>query len=213
MVTGCSSGHGAEDNHDGPKDAQGREQPRALTDEQGQHPGKDKQSCLVSIPFPPKTGRKPPGMRKQKHPNHCNRLQVRIRCLKDREQGNSNFEVLAISNELATLSSSSHMEMHPLYTQFTPAFGTGENTKLPFPTQHPSPAQLVHQAGGQEVGGEGELKEDALVSNPVCRFTSSLIPSNRSQLSQAPGQGACSECSINFEGSKAGCQGKHLVMV
>lgn len=134
--------------------------------------------------------------------------------LKRLRTGNSSFSELGTCNALATLSSSSHGDAHLLYTQSTPAFETGEKTKLLFLTHSPpSSAQLVHQAEGQEAGGEGELKEDALVSNPVCRFTSSLIPSNRSQLSQAPGQGACSECSINLVGSKAGCQGKHLVMV
>lgn len=126
LVTGCSPGHGADDNHDGAKDAHGREHPRAITDEQGQHPDKAKQSCLVGIPFSPETGRKPPSIRKQKDPNHCNRLQIGIRCLKGREQGNSSFSELGTCNALAALSSSSHGDVHPLYTQFTPAFETGE---------------------------------------------------------------------------------------
>lgn len=105
------------------------------------------------------------------------------------------------------------------YTLITPSLllplRLEQKKSSPSSSKPSSPAQLIHQAVGQETGREREreLKEDALVSNPVCRFRSSLIPSNRSQLSQALGQGVCLECSINLVGSKAGCQGKHLVMV
>lgn len=83
-----------------------------------------------------------------------------------------------------------HWQLSPaaptgMYTLFTPSLLLLlrlEKNRAPLP-HPPSSAQLVRQAVGQEAGREGELKEDALVSNPVCRFTSSLIPSNRSQLS------------------------------
>lgn len=78
------------------------------------------------------------------------------------------------------------------YTLFTPSLllllRLEKKQSSLFSPNPSSPAQLVLQAVGQEAGREGELKEDALVSNPVCRFTNSLIPSNRSQLSQAQGR-------------------------
>lgn len=112
---------------------------------------------------------------------------------------------LCTCNTPATACSGSPREQHPLYTQFTPIEKKQSSPSSPILPPHLLPHRL-----GTRHGEEGELEEDALLSNPVCRFTSSLIRSNRSQLSYALGQGARFERDINLAGSKAGCQGKHL---
>lgn len=64
---GYSPGHGNEDAYGEDEDAHGKEHPCAATneDEQGDHPTKAKQACLVSTPFSLKRGIKPPSNRKR----------------------------------------------------------------------------------------------------------------------------------------------------
>lgn len=73
--------------------------------------------------------------------------------------------------------------------------GTGEVPECPCPVAGTSPA-----ATGRC------LNKGALVTNPVCRFTSSLIPSNRSRLSPALGRvrAAVSESGVHLDGARQG---------
>lgn len=72
---------------------------------------------------------------------------------------------------------------------------TGEAPKCPRPVAGTSPA-----ATGRC------LNKGALVANPVCRFTSSLIPSNRSRLSPVLGRvrAAVSESGVHLDGARQG---------
>ena len=82
--------------------------------------------------------------------------------------------------------------LHSVYSWYL------KNQSSPSSSAPPPPAPWGPGSGGKEE----ELKEDALASNPVCRFTSSLIRSNRSQLSHVLGQGAGFEPDANLAGSK-----------